>query len=133
MPTSFDTGVASRRLSLDMAIPHASPVDVIDVRPLGPRLAGAQTTTLFKTHAVEVLRMVLEAGKEVPPHAVPREVLVQCLEGRVEVRTHERRAVLEAGQMLYLAGSQEHALVAAASSSLLVTILLEHKAPEPTR
>ena len=115
-----------------MAIPHASPADVIDVRPLGPQLGGAQTTTLLKTHAVEVLRMVLEAGKEVPPHALPREVLVQCLEGRVEVRTDDHRAVLEAGQMLYLAGHQQYALVAVEGSSLLVTILLQHKAPAPT-
>lgn len=115
-----------------MAIPHASPADVIDIRPLGPQLAGAQTTTLLKTHAVEVIRMVLEAGKEVPSHAVPGEVIVQCLEGRVEVRTDEDRVVLEEGRMLYLAGHQQHALVALERSSLLVTILLQHKVPTPT-
>ena len=32
-----------------MAIPHAQPGEVIDVRPLGPALAGARTTALVKS------------------------------------------------------------------------------------
>jgi quercetin dioxygenase-like cupin family protein len=115
-----------------MAIPHASPAEVVDIRPLGPQLAGAETTTLIKTYAVEVIRMVLEAGKEVPPHALAREVILQCLEGRVEVRTGARRSMLEAGYLLYLEGHQEYALAAVTDSSLLVTILLAHKPPEET-
>jgi quercetin dioxygenase-like cupin family protein len=113
-----------------MAIPHASPAEVIDIRPLGPELDGAETTTLIKTHAVEVIRMILPAGKEVPPHALPREVTLQCLEGRVEVRTDEGRAALAAGHLLYLAGHQTYGLRAVADSSLLFTILLHRKAAD---
>lgn len=114
-----------------MAIPHAGPAEVVDIRPLGPRLAEAITTTLLKTHAVEVLRMVLPAGKQVPAHAVPRETIIQCLEGRVEVRTDDRSSTLDAGHLLYLEGHQTHDLHATEASSVLVTILLEHKADEP--
>src|SRR3954470_8891261 len=35
------------------AIPHAQPGEVVDVRPLGPALAGAMTTALVKTESLE--------------------------------------------------------------------------------
>ena len=38
-----------------MAIPHAKPGEVVDVRPLGPALASAQTTTLARAEQVEVI------------------------------------------------------------------------------
>lgn len=113
-----------------MAIHHASSAEVIDIRPLGPQLGGAETTTLIKTYDVEVIRMVLKAGKEVPPHTLAREVLLQCLEGEVKVQTDGQRVTLEAGRLLYLARGQEYALDAVVDSSLLITLLLEHKAAE---
>jgi quercetin dioxygenase-like cupin family protein len=111
-----------------MAIPHAKPGEIVDVAPLGPRLGGAQTTTLVKTGTLEVLRLVLPAGKEIAPHTVPGEITVQCLEGRVAFRARGGQHELTAGQLVYLAGSDEHALRALEDSSVLVTILL---APKP--
>lgn len=113
-----------------MAIPHARPAEVVDIRPLDAQLAFAETITLFKTHRIEVLRMVLLAGKERPRHALAREVVIECIEGRVQVRTDERTATLEAGNLLYLLGHQAHGLTAVLDSSLLVTIVLEHEAEE---
>jgi hypothetical protein len=37
-----------------MAIPHAKPGEVVDVRPLGSALASAQTKTLVRAEQVEV-------------------------------------------------------------------------------
>ena len=111
-----------------MAIPHANPAEVIDIRPLGPGLDGVETTTLINTCTVEVIRMILPAGKEVPSHTLPREAILQCLEGRVEVHTDDGPAALEAGHLLYLAAHQTYGLRAAADSSLLFTILLQRRA-----
>ena len=113
-----------------MAIPHASSAQVLDVRPLGAQLSGAETTTLIKTHTVEVIRMILPAGKEVPPHSLPGEVILQCIEGRVEVRTDDSHSTLAAGHLLYLDGHQTYGLKTTADSSLLFTILLQRKAAE---
>jgi hypothetical protein len=44
--------------------------------------------------------------------------------------TEESECELTAGKLLYLSGSDEHALRAVEDSSLLVTILLEHKQPK---
>jgi quercetin dioxygenase-like cupin family protein len=107
-----------------MAIPHAQSGEVVDVRPLGPALAAAQTTTLVKSKTLEVLRLVVPAGKEIPSHEVPGEVTLLCLEGVVGIPVGGDTRVLEAGQLLYLAGRESHAVRGIQDASVLVTILL---------
>lgn len=109
-----------------MAIPHAQPGDVIDISALGEKLPQTQTTTLAKTDSLEVLRLVLSAGKQIAPHAVPGEITVQCLEGKAVFTARGKDHELTPGHMLYLAGGDEHAVRAVEDVSLLVTILLKH-------
>jgi len=110
-----------------MAMLHAAPGEVIDVRPLGSALSAAQTQTLVKTYALEVIRLVLPAGKKLPPHRVPGEITVHCLEGRVDFYVDDAKRELTAGTLLYLAGGSEHSLEAIDNSTLLVSILLTPK------
>ena len=110
-----------------MAIPHANPAEIIDIRPLGTKLKNAQTTTLVKTDCLEVIRLVMPAGRGINRHNVLGEITVQCLEGNVVFSTEASECELTAGKLLYLSGSDDHALRAVEDSSLLVTILLEHK------
>jgi quercetin dioxygenase-like cupin family protein len=107
-----------------MAIPHAAPGQVIDVRPLGPALPNTVTTTLIKTPRLEVLRLVVPAGKEIPAHKVAAEITVQCLEGRVSFTALGQARELQGGEMLYLPGGEEHSLKGIEDASVLVTILL---------
>ena len=111
-----------------MAIPHAKPGTVIDVRPLGGALVNMMTATLIKTDTLEVIRIVMPAGKDIPRHKVLGEITVQCLEGSVEFHIGELKREMTAGSLLYLEGSDEHWLHANEDSSLLVTIILTHKA-----
>ncbi|MCO6455787.1 MAG: cupin domain-containing protein [Pirellulaceae bacterium] len=107
-----------------MAIPHAGPGEVIDISSLGERLPQVQTATLVKSATLEVLRLVLPAGKRIEPHSVPGEVTVQCLEGTVDFEVRGQQRVLTPGTFLYLAGGDQHAVRAVEDSSLLVTIVL---------
>jgi quercetin dioxygenase-like cupin family protein len=107
-----------------MAIPHAAPGQPFDVRPLGPALRGTATTTLVKTGQLEVIRLVVPAGKEIPPHQVAREIIVQCLEGRIAFTALGQTRELQAGQMCYLSGGEEHSVKGLEDASALVTILL---------
>ena len=110
-----------------MAIPHASPGQAIDVRPLGEKLKSSVTNTLVKTDKLEVIRMVIPEDKEIPYHKVPGEITIQCLEGLVGLRSNGETKVLQPGQMMYLKGDDLHALKGMADSSLLVMILLARK------
>lgn len=106
-----------------MAIAHAAPGEAVDI--MGPKgAAGEGTAAIFKTQQLEVIRMVLPKGKEVPAHQVAGELTVQCLQGSVSFTARGRTQELRAGQILHLMGGDEHALKASEDSTLLVTIVL---------
>ena len=107
-----------------MAIPHASPNQVIDVRPLGCEITEADSQLLIRTEHLEVFRHALPAGKSVQQHTAAGVMIVQCIEGAVALAALGRTQTLTAGDMLYLADEAPHALEALEDSSLLVTILL---------
>jgi quercetin dioxygenase-like cupin family protein len=105
-----------------MAIPHAQPGEVIDVRPLTERLSASTTRTLIVTPHFEVIRMVLPAGKVLPEHQSPGEIMVQCLEGEIVFTTMGASKRLQAGDLLYLTGGESHSVEAINDSSFLLTI-----------
>jgi quercetin dioxygenase-like cupin family protein len=107
-----------------MAIPHAKPGEVVDVRPLGSALASAQTQTLVRAEQVEVIRLVVTAGKEIGEHKTKGELVVQCLEGRVALTALGTTLNLEAGQLLYLPTGEPHSVKGVENASLLLTVLL---------
>jgi quercetin dioxygenase-like cupin family protein len=107
-----------------MAIPHAKPGEVVDVRPLGSALASAQTKALVRTDQVEVIRLVVPAGKEIEEHKAKGEITVQCLEGRVGFTAFGKTQNLEAGKLLYLPTGEPHKVKGIENASLLLTILL---------
>lgn len=109
-----------------MAIPHANPGQPIDIRPLGLELSNARTLALFKSGELEVIRLVLLAGKSFPQHKVPGEITIQCLEGKFEVTTEGHSRLLQAGQLLYLPGGIPYSLVGIEDASGLITIVLKN-------
>jgi quercetin dioxygenase-like cupin family protein len=110
-----------------MAIPHAKPGEMFDVRPLSQGLASAGTHTLVKSSAIEVIRLVLPAGKEIPQHIAPGDITLQCLEGRVTLTVASHSLQMTQGSMVHLLSSQPHSLQAEEDSSLLLTIVLAPK------
>ena len=111
-----------------MAISHAASGEVVDVRPLDTAIATSITHTIVKTNDLEVIRVVLLADNELPPHEVPGDITVQCLEGKVAFSVGDLVRELTAGDFLYVEGGGKHSLRAWEDSSLLVTIVLKHKA-----
>lgn len=108
-----------------MAIEHALPGQAIDVQPLGSSLSTEKTTALFKSYDLEVMRLVLLAGKSLPPHKVPGEITVQCVEGALDVTAEGKSHVLRAGHLLYLSGNVLHGVTALEDASALVTVALK--------
>ena len=108
-----------------MAIPHANPGEVIDVGLLGPALADAKTTVLFKTAKIELIRLVMAAGKEIDEHKAPGEITVHCLEGRIALTALGTTRELAAGQLVYLPAGEPHSVRCVDDASFLLTILLQ--------
>jgi quercetin dioxygenase-like cupin family protein len=106
-----------------MSIQHAASGEIVNL-VLGDSLANTKSSTLVKTADLELIRLVLPAGKAIPTHKAPGEITVQCLEGRAVFTCGGKTQDLAAGQLLFLSAEQPHALQAIENSSLLVTMLL---------
>lgn len=91
-----------------------------------------KTQALFKAKDLEVMRIVLPAGKRVAEHSVPGSITVQCLGGQVELSMPGKTAILSAGQFAYLGGGVPHGLHALKDSDLLVTIAIVGSADTST-
>ena len=88
-----------------MSIPHAKPGEIVDVSLLGTALATTDTRTLVKTKALEIIRMVVPAGKEIPTHKAKGEIV-----GKIAFTACGETHDLEAGQLLYLPTGELHSL-----------------------
>lgn len=107
-----------------MAISHPSSGEPVTVRPYGASLSGERTTALFKSDELEVIRLVLPAGKAFPAHTVAGEITLQCLEGQLEVTINGAAQRLNAHELMFLAGGVVHGVQAVSDASALLTIVL---------
>ncbi|MGV8891816.1 MAG: cupin domain-containing protein [Burkholderiaceae bacterium] len=107
-----------------MALTHATSGTITDLRPMGEKCAIFSSIALIKTPQLEVMRLTLPRGKSMPAHKVVGETTVQCLEGSVAFTVHGQIQTLRAGDMIFLAGDEMHALEALENASVLITILL---------
>ena len=107
-----------------MARPHLSSNEITSLRPLGAQLRQTESHALLKSQQLEVLRIVLPAGKTRPRHAVPGDITLQCLEGSAEFVAEGQRQRMQAQDFVYLTGGAPHEITALTDCSLLVTIRL---------
>ena len=107
-----------------MAIPHILPGQVVDVLPPEANIADAKTVALFKSQNLEVMRLVLQAGKSLPPHKVAGEITIHCVEGMISITTEGASHTLRRGQLLYLRGNELHGVHALENTCAIVTVAL---------
>jgi quercetin dioxygenase-like cupin family protein len=107
-----------------MSIPHALSGQPIEVAPFGNSLPEQRTVALFKSDQLEVIRLVLAAGKSMPTHKVSGEITIQCVEGTLDVQVNGSSTLLAAGQLMFLLGEVPHSVTAREPASALVTIVL---------
>ncbi len=115
-----------------MAIAHAVSGEVVDLlAPAGQPTTPDKTIAIFKAPDLEVMRLVLPAGKQVPDHSVPGSLTVQCLHGKVQLLTPGQTSTLAAGQFAYLGGGVTHGLLALQDSDVLVTMVIANGMGSP--
>jgi quercetin dioxygenase-like cupin family protein len=91
--------------------------------PLGRAVGDAQSGTLMKSDQLELIRLVIPAGKEIPPHRAPGEITVQCIEGLIAFEHGGHAVELHPGDLMHLCPQEPHALKGITDSSVLVTRL----------
>ncbi len=106
-----------------MALHHARPGEIVDLRPLGAAACRAATSALVKSDRFEAIRLIVLAGATIPAHSTPGFVTLHCLEGAVSL--DPVAAELRAGDWIFLDRGTPHAVTGLEDSSLLLTILFD--------
>ena len=107
-----------------MALQHAASGELIPLKRGDDDIAHFTSVALAKTSNLELIRLVLPKGREMPVHKVDGEITLLCLEGEVVCDAHGLSTVLHPGEMLYLLGGVPHAVRANEDAVALLTILL---------
>lgn len=107
-----------------MAQRHARSGESVRLAPLGEQIGDARTTAVIKGRQLEVVRLVLQAGKSLREHSAPGEITVFVLEGEVDFGLPGATHRLGAGDFIHLAPGEPHWLRAVSDMSALVTICL---------
>jgi quercetin dioxygenase-like cupin family protein len=107
-----------------MAQPHTGSGQLVSVLPLGDRIRHSKTSAILKAEQLEIVRIVLLAGKGLVEHAAPGEISVQCIEGCIDFTVAGTAQRMHAGDLIHLRAGEPHALMAVADSSALLTIRL---------
>lgn len=76
---------------------------------------------IVKTAPMNVMRLQIPAGKEIPEHHAAQEITVQCVVGKIEFRTMGETLTMTPGKMLFLPPAENHSLKAIEDSIVLVT------------
>ncbi|MGC2084445.1 MAG: cupin domain-containing protein [Bradyrhizobium sp.] len=108
-----------------MAVLHANPGEIVDLRPLGPKLRDAKTTAIVKTPSFEAARLIIRAGAHIAPHQVAGPITLYCIEGRARLELPDSSFELAAGEWAYIEGGVRHAVHGIEDSSLLLTIVFD--------
>lgn len=109
-----------------MALLHATSGERIDLQRGDDDIAFFTSVALTKTAHMELIRLVLPKGREMPEHKVDGEMTLLCLEGEIAFDAHGRSTILRPLEMLFLAGGEPHTVRAMKDAVALLTILLPH-------
>ncbi len=84
---------------------------------------GIASSTLLKTDTAEVCVMTLDEGEEISEHAVPKEVLIQVLEGRIAFTIEDKQLDICPGEIVRMAPQAPHSLRALEPSRMMLSLL----------
>lgn len=109
-----------------MATHHASPGEIVDLATWAQDVPDEKTKVIVKTDEMELVRLVLSAGKEFADHKVAGPCVIHCLTGEIECVAMGTTQVLAPGQLLYLMPGEQHSVKAVVNSVVLLTIIFKN-------
>ncbi len=110
-----------------MATHHAAAGEVVDLKTWANDLKGEKSKVITKTTGIELARLVIDAGVDMHHSdycSVKGAVVIHCIEGEITLKTSDATKSIEKGQLVFLNGDTEHALVGVKNSVVLLTIVL---------
>lgn len=106
-----------------MATHHANPGEIVDLQTWAADLPKEHTKAIVKTDEMELIRMVLPAGKGIPNHKVEGPIIVQCVAGKIAFTAMGATQVMNYDQLIHLLPGEPHSVKAIEDSVILLTII----------
>ncbi len=106
-----------------MARHHAKPGEIVDLQTWAADLPREHTKAIVKTNEMELIRMVLPAGKGIPNHKVDGPITVQCVAGKIAFTAMGATQEINYDQLIHLLPEEPHSLKAIDDSVVLMTII----------
>ncbi|MBE7504884.1 MAG: cupin domain-containing protein [Planctomycetia bacterium] len=135
-----DHGVQTSRSQVEQ--PFAAPQQQFDLNKVTARLkdgfessagrAGHRQEALFKHGPTTVALYLFAHLARLPPHRAKGVVIIQVLDGRIEISAEGNVHDLHAGQLLMLASGVEHTVVAKEDSRMLLIVHLDVTTESPS-
>lgn len=104
-----------------MALNHAKSGEIVNLLH-SPQASEPVSQALVSVPRLELMRLVLKAGKTVPSHAVAGPITIYCHQGSIKVQVENAWQTMHDNDLMYLEGDAAHALQALSDSVVLVTI-----------
>ena len=108
-----------------MALHHAASGEVVCLLPGATAAPDMQSTAIFKSEKLEVMRLMLAKGKTMPAHQVAGDITIHCLWGSIDLCVADQPRTLAAGSLVYLGGGVVHSLTASEDACVLVHVVLQ--------
>ena len=89
-----------------------------------PEGQTALTAIVVQSDDLQVTRMVVSAGQDLPPQRSVGDATVHCLEGHVEFYVDDEKHELTQGRLVYLGAKTPFSIHAVEDSVLLITMVL---------
>jgi quercetin dioxygenase-like cupin family protein len=106
-----------------MAIHHAKPNELVDLNEWPHDVTTGRSHTLISVKGLQLARIILKAGQEMPSHSLAATVIIQVIGGAVTLQTGTSRQSVNEGQLVYLAPDETHSITALDDAVVLLTIL----------
>lgn len=110
-----------------MATHHASAGEIVDLKTWANDLETEKSKVIAKTQGLELARLVIDAGVNMHRAgycSVKGAVVFHCIEGEIKLKTADSEQPIKQGQIVFLDGDTDHALVGVEKSVVLLTIVL---------
>lgn len=105
-----------------MGLRHASSGEVVDLDAWGSDLPEGKSKAIVKTDRMELIRIDLPSGREIPDHKAPGYITVQCIKGSIDFSCHGTTRQLKKGQLLFLEPDESHSLKSREDAAILLTV-----------
>ena len=108
-----------------MATHHANPGEIVDLQTWAADLPQEHTKAIVKTDEMELIRIVLPAGKGIPNHRVEGPITLQCVAGKIAITAMGTTQEINYDQLIHLMPGEAHSIKAIEDSVVLLTIVFK--------